>query len=352
MEAKREEKYIPDPPSIAKKIHVPAYEEILARIKSRYPKGGRSLIDRELARLQATYDIAIAKTDFIRSLVRLVDGLHPFYWRLIEIDFDRRKIHESIRCVSRARKIASQLYEKYRVLILASGDRRELLRVSSEARGRILSPFKKCRRAFEYLRNLVVFIQHLPAINVNLPTIIVAGPPSTGKSTLVKNVSRAQTRVASYPFTTTKIHIGHFELERPDGRKVKIQIIDTPGLLDRPIEEMNPVERRAVAALQELEGILLYLVDVSPDAYMDIPRQFRLLTMIINNYSRGKKIVLGVNKIDVADAASLEEARRRAERLLSSGAVSMVVELVAADKENATRTVRLPAEKLLLSNGV
>ncbi|MEB3846790.1 MAG: 50S ribosome-binding GTPase [Desulfurococcales archaeon] len=330
-----------DPASIAKKIHVPTYDEILEKIRSRYPRGGKTLYEKQLATLQKTYDIAISKTDFVRSLARLLDSLHPFYWRLIEIDFDKDKVHKAISCVSKARKLASKFYDKYRFLLLAAEDKRELLRVASEGRGRILSVFKKCRRELGYLRDLVIFIQKLPGIDPGLPTIIVAGAPSSGKSTLVRNVSRAQPRVAAYPFTTTTIHIGHAKV----GGRV-IQVIDTPGLLDRPVEEMNDVERRAVAALRELDGLVLFLFDVSSDAYMDVERQFKLLLNIIK-LIKNKNVIVGFNKIDKAEPSEYERAKALVSRLVESGAVRGTLTLSAISREQAARVIREIAEEFL-----
>ena len=330
-----------DPASIAKKIHVPTYDEILEKIRARYPRGGKTLYEKQLATLQKTYDIAISKTDFVRSLTRLLDSLHPFYWRLIEIDFDKDKVHKAISCVSKARKLASKFYDKYRFLLLAAEDKRELLRVASEGRGRILSVFKKCRRELGYLRDLVIFIQKLPGIDPGLPTIIVAGAPSSGKSTLVRNVSRAQPRVAAYPFTTTTIHIGHAKV----GGRV-IQVIDTPGLLDRPVEEMNDVERRAVAALRELDGLVLFLFDVSSDAYMDVERQFKLLLNIIK-LIKNKNVIVGFNKIDKAEPSEYERAKALVSRLVESGAVRGTLTLSAISREQAARAIREIAEAFL-----
>ena len=337
---------IQDPPEAAKRIHVPSYEEILARIKSRYPRGKRRPLDLEMARLQATYDIVMSKTSFVRELTRLLDSLHPFYWSLIEIDFNRKRISEALWCISRARRIAPRLLEKYKVLLLAAEDRRELARVSREARGRILSLFKKCRKDFEYLRNLVVFIQHLPSVDASAPTIIVAGAPSTGKSTLVRSVSRSQTRIAAYPFTTTTIHIGHFTLNI-NKNDIKIQIIDTPGLLDRDPSEMNPVERRAVAALRELEGAVLFLVDPSPQAYMDLERQFNLLNIIRNNYLKNKIIYIGINKVDISEESAVAEAERRAMELAEANIVEAVYRLVATSRDSALGVVSAIARRIV-----
>lgn len=329
-----------DPTAVAEKIHVPTYEEILERIRSRYPRKAKTLYDREVAALQRTHDIVISKTDFVKQLAALLDSLHPFYWRLIEIEFDRDRIHKAVKCISRGRKLASKLFEKYRFLLMAAENKRELVNTGREARGRILSLFKKCRRELDYLRDLVVFIQRLPAIDATLPTVIVAGAPSSGKSTLVGNATRAKPKVAVYPFTTTTIHIGHYTM--PNG---KIQVIDTPGLLDRPVDEMNEIERRAVAALKELNGIILFLVDVSPDAYMSVERQFDLLSNV-RLIARGKPIYVALNKVDNPDPESLEEARKKAQVLLGEGVIEAVYETVAADKEKVSRLMESLAEEL------
>jgi len=329
-----------DPARIAKKIHVPTYEEIMERIKSRYPRRQRRPFDRYMASLQLTRDVIISKTDFVRDLVRLLDSLHPFYWRLIEVEFDRNDISRAIKCVSQSRKLVDSFFKKYRILLMAAGDSREMGRVASEARGRMMSTIKKCRRGLETLRKLLVFLQHLPAIDPNLPTIIVAGPPSSGKSTLVRSVSRARPRVSPYPFTTKQVHVGHFYLGDD-----KIQIIDTPGILDRDPSEMNPVELRAAAALEELEGAILFLFDPTEDAYLDVDRQFSLLRNI-RNLARTKPLYAAINKVDVADGEKLGEIKRRLKAHADKGVVEGVYELKAVDPESARFVVESIAGSL------
>ena len=38
-------------------------------------------------------------------------------------------------------------------------------------------------------------------------------------------------------------------------------MIDTPGLLDRPLSERNEMERQSVAVLRHLNGVVLFIID-------------------------------------------------------------------------------------------
>ena len=40
-------------------------------------------------------------------------------------------------------------------------------------------------------------------------------------------------------------------------------MIDTPGVLDRPIEERNTVEMQSITALAHLQCAVLYVLDIS-----------------------------------------------------------------------------------------
>ena len=125
----------------AKHISIPLYEEVLKRIKSRYPRRGG--IEGELARLQLVYNIVISRTEGVVKLRRLLETLHPFYIKLIEVEFDMKTVDDAFKCISKARRFAGKFWDRYRYAILASRDVREARRVSSEGRGRILSLLKR-----------------------------------------------------------------------------------------------------------------------------------------------------------------------------------------------------------------
>jgi len=134
-----------DPASLAKKIHIPTYDEILERIKRRYPRRRRDPIETEIARLQTVYNIATSKTDGVVRLYRLLKKLHPFFWDLITIEINREVIEDSMRCILRARELASRFWEKYRYLLLGSESPRELRRISMETTYSKLVVYGKCK---------------------------------------------------------------------------------------------------------------------------------------------------------------------------------------------------------------
>ncbi|QLG28035.1 NOG1 family protein [Halorarum halophilum] len=134
-------------------------------------------------------------------------------------------------------------------------------------------------------------LKGLPDIRPDEPAIVVAGYPNVGKSSFVNEVTRASNEIASYPFTTKAVQIGHFERDR-----IRYQIIDTPGLLDRPAHERNDIERQAVSALTHLADAVLFVVDASGDCGYPLDDQLALLEEVEATFDA--PVLLVCNKSD------------------------------------------------------
>jgi nucleolar GTP-binding protein len=122
-------------------------------------------------------------------------------------------------------------------------------------------------------------LKDLPDVRPDEPAIVVAGYPNVGKSSFVNAVTRATNEIAEYPFTTRGVQMGHFERDR-----VRYQIIDTPGLLDRPADERNDIERQAVSAIRHLADAVVFVVDASGDCGYPLDAQLELRDEVIETF--------------------------------------------------------------------
>ncbi|WP_251341824.1 NOG1 family protein [Haloplanus halophilus] len=122
-------------------------------------------------------------------------------------------------------------------------------------------------------------LRDLPDVRPDEPAIVVAGYPNVGKSSFVNAVTRADNEIARYPFTTRGVQIGHFERDH-----IRYQIIDTPGLLDRPEAERNDIESQAVSALAHLADAVVFVVDASEECGYPLDAQLALRDAVVDRF--------------------------------------------------------------------
>ncbi|BAB66562.1 NOG1 family protein [Sulfurisphaera tokodaii] len=267
----------------------PKTEDLIKIVLDRIPKiGGKNVKEREIKRILFYKEQLQKYRDFVLQFPR-IDQLHPFYRENIEIIADIDKVKMCLGAINRGVQLSFNIIERYRRLIKSS-DEKEANRLMRQCFGRVSSILRSRKDCIDWLIDITSQLKKLKAIDPNLPTIIIAGPPNVGKSTLVSKISSAKPEVASYPFTTKEIHVGHI-----DTGIVKIQVIDTPGILDRPMSERNSIELKAINAIKNLNGIILFLFDVSNSSIYSAKEQLDLYKEVKSI----KSVVIPVlNKID------------------------------------------------------
>ena len=204
-----------------------------------------------------------AQSEFDQALVDAAVGANKFRQNLGALQW----------AAERVRKIAGESQSKmlkFRNIEAFHEERRH-------AYGRMSSIIEQIGENILWLGEARNILRELPSLDAAEPCIVVAGAPNVGKSALIKELSSGEPEVATYPFTTKRLHVGHFE----DRRRI-YQMVDTPGLLDRPMAERNQIEMQAIAALENVGDIVLFLIDPSESSEMSLEDQQHLLSEVQN----------------------------------------------------------------------
>jgi nucleolar GTP-binding protein len=169
----------------------------------------------------------------------------------------------------------------------------EAIRVRKRAFARISSVVGDVEGALDTLRDARERLVVVPEVR-DLPTAVLAGAPSVGKSALLNSLTRASPEVASYAFTTKGVGMGHIE----EGHRT-YQVVDTPGLLDRPAEERNQMEAQAAEALEHLADLVVFVLDPTETCGQALGTQLALLDDLREALDAPVYIV--ANKSDIRD---------------------------------------------------
>jgi len=230
-----------------------------------------------------------------------IEQLPIFYQDILAIKIDVNKLKKSLGAVDWARKTCNTIYLKQVKSLRKSLDVDFLLDKQREIYGRMSSVVKQISKDLDTLSEAQKIMKDLPDIH-DIPTVVIAGYPNVGKSSLLRRLSSAKPAVAQYPFTTKEIHVGHIErTERYE--KKRYQIIDTPGLLDRPLYERNNIEKQAIAALSNLADLIVFILDVSETCGYSLEDQKSLLSKVKKMFNESS-IIIVENKADIKKTGS------------------------------------------------
>ncbi len=224
-----------------------------------------------------------------------IDVLPEFYNEIIDIMVGIDELKKSIGAVNWAKRRTKRILMESARNLMKKETVEEMEQIRRQAYGRTSSILNQIDEDLRFLAECRKKLNSLPDIRTDIPTVVVAGYPNVGKSLLVSKISSGKPKVAVYPFTTKEVGIGHFQLARH-----KCQLLDTPGLLDRPSEERNNIEKQAVNALESLADLILFLYDPSGTCGYPLEDQEALADELKESFPKVKFIEID-NKSDIEE---------------------------------------------------
>ncbi len=163
--------------------------------------------------------------------------------------------------------------------------------------GRLSSFVREVDPDLETLRSIDHFLRDRPRLEPGAPTLVIAGFPNVGKSSLVARLSSAHPKVADYPFTTLAIAVGHADLGFD-----RLQVVDTPGVLGRS-DRANPAEVEATTTVQSAATVVLFVIDPTERSEHTVAEQEALLARWREEFPQLPMLVVDT-KCDLARRAT------------------------------------------------
>ncbi|KAG1362620.1 nucleolar GTP-binding protein 1 [Cocos nucifera] len=290
---------------------VPSGKDFIDIILSRTQRQTPTVVHKgyAISRLRKFYmrKVKFTQQNFHEKLTAIIDefprldDIHPFYGDLLHVLYNKDHYKLALGQVNTARNIIGKIAKDY-VKLLKYGDslyRCKCLKVA--ALGRMCTVVKRIGPSLAYLEQIRQHMARLPSIDPNTRTILICGYPNVGKSSFINKITRADVDVQPYAFTTKSLFVGH-----TDYKYLRYQVIDTPGILDRPFEDRNIIEMCSITALAHLRAAVLFFLDISGSCGYSIAQQAALFHSIKSLFMN-KPLVIVCNKIDLQPLEGLSE---------------------------------------------
>ncbi|KAG4211459.1 hypothetical protein ERO13_A02G105700v2 [Gossypium hirsutum] len=248
-----------------------------------------------------------------------LDDIHPFYGDLLHVLYNKDHYKLALGQINTARNLISKIAKDY-VKLLKYGDslyRCKSLKVA--ALGRMCTVIKRIGPSLAYLEQIRQHMARLPSIDPNTRTMLICGYPNVGKSSFMNKITRADVDVQPYAFTTKSLFVGH-----TDYKYLRYQVIDTPGILDRPFEDRNIIEMCSITALAHLRAAVLFFLDISGSCGYSIAQQAALFHSIKSLFMN-KPLIIVCNKTDLQPLDGISEEDRKLVMEMKTEAMKTVI---------------------------
>ncbi|KAK9890971.1 hypothetical protein WA026_013308 [Henosepilachna vigintioctopunctata] len=330
---------------------VPTAKDFIDIILSKTQRKTPTVVHKQykIARIRNFYNrkVKFSQQSFHDRLTQILtefpklDEVHPFYADLMNVLYDKDHYKLALGQLNTARHLIDNVAKDY-VRLLKYGD--SLYRckqLKRAALGRMATIMKRQATNLTYLEQVRQHLARLPSIDPYTRTIIICGFPNVGKSSFINKITRADVEVQPYAFTTKSLYVGHM-----DYKYLRWQVIDTPGILDHPLEDRNVIEMQAVTALAHLRACILYFIDLSEQCGHNLEEQVLLFESIRPLFTN-KPLIVVANKTDIVTLDDLPKEKRDTLKIFEDSPDIPVIETSTVNDQGIMEVKIEACEKLL-----
>ncbi|PGH00875.1 nucleolar GTP-binding protein [Blastomyces parvus] len=330
---------------------VPSSQEfldiVLSRTQRRLPTQIRAGF--KISRIRAFYTrkVKFTQETFCEKFQNILEGfprlqdIHPFHKDLMNTLYDADHFRIALGQLATAKHLIETVSRDYVRLIKYAQSLFQCKQLKRAALGRMATICRRLKDPLVYLEQVRQHLGRLPSIDPNTRTLLICGYPNVGKSSFLRNITKADVDVQPYAFTTKSLFVGHF-----DYKYLRFQAIDTPGILDHPLEEMNTIEMQSITAIAHLRSAILYFMDLSEQCGYSVADQIKLFHSIKPLFAN-KLVFVVVNKIDIMRPEDLDAStQEELQSLLKSGDVEML-QVSCTTTEGVTAVKNAACDRLL-----
>jgi len=303
----------------------------------------------KISRIRSFYmrKVKFTQSNFSEKLTAILqefpklEDIHPFYADLMNVLYDKDHYKLALGQINTARHLIDNVSKDY-VRLLKFGD--SLYRckqLKRAALGRMATIMRRQNQSLQYLEQVRQHLSRLPTIDPNTRTLIITGFPNVGKSSFINKVTRADVEVQPYAFTTKSLYVGH-----TDYKYLRWQVIDTPGILDHPLEDRNTIEMQAITALAHLRAAVLYFMDPSEQCGHLLEQQKSLFDSIKPLFAN-KPLIVVANKMDVVKRSELSDEKRAILEAIEAENKQDIMEMSTVTEEGVIEVKTKACEELL-----
>ncbi|KAF8116353.1 hypothetical protein N665_0019s0033 [Sinapis alba] len=207
------------------------------------------LYTRQVTKTQLTFCNKLSS--ILHDFPRLDDDIHPLYIDLLCFVFDKDLYNFSLGQINTAKDMITNIANDYVNVLEFVGLLKECKTLKESAVAGMFGVVNEITPSFAYLQQLRQHMVKLPLIDPDVPMLLVSGYPHVDKDCFMSIIIDFTTKSVAFD-------VGHTDYND----LMRSQVIDAPGVLDKPVfGECSVVINAPARHLRD--SLVLFFLDVS-----------------------------------------------------------------------------------------